>query len=172
MPDSGPQDPVAVPPAAVPPAIEFVLDRKQLFSDRTLGEISLGGEHLCYTLEDTVRPPGVKVYGETAIPAGHYQLIVTRSPHFGRRLPLLLDVPNFDGIRLHGGNTPRDTEGCVLCGHDRTVTNRPIVFNCAGVITDLISRIDAATASGTLAFITINNPAPGARRLTTRNPIP
>lgn len=68
-------------------------------------------------MEDTVREK--KIAGKTAIPEGTYQVIVNRSPKFKRDLPLLLDVPNFEGIRIHRGNTVKDTSGCILVGENK-----------------------------------------------------
>lgn len=85
----------------------------------TLGRLLVDGTEECYTVEDAVRD-GPKVPGETAIPAGRYKVIITRSPRFRRALPLLLDVPGFTGVRIHPGNTVADTEGCILPGRVRT----------------------------------------------------
>lgn len=85
----------------------------------TIGELYIDGVFECYTLEDKVRPDGVKVYGETAIPAGSYTVDVTFSPRFGRELPLLLNVKGFVGIRIHPGNTAADTDGCILVGSSK-----------------------------------------------------
>jgi hypothetical protein len=82
----------------------------------TIGILTVDGQHECYTLEDTVRPPHVKIYGATAIPPGTYRVIVTMSAKFGRLMPLLVGVPDFDGIRIHAGNSVADTEGCILVG--------------------------------------------------------
>lgn len=80
----------------------------------TIGELSIDGEFFCYTLEDVERE--VKVYGKTAIPKGVFKVILSRSARFKKVLPLLVDVPNFTGVRIHNGNTAEDTEGCILVG--------------------------------------------------------
>ncbi len=83
----------------------------------TIGKLFLDGVDLgIFTLEDKRRPLGEKVFGQTAIPEGIYEVIITLSNHFKRELPLLLSVPQFDGVRIHPGNTDADTEGCILVG--------------------------------------------------------
>jgi Family of unknown function (DUF5675) len=109
----------------------------------TIGDLYVDGVRQCYTLEDVVRPDGEKVYGETAIPYGRYRVRITFSNRFQRDLPLLLDVPNFDGIRIHPGNTAADTHGCLLVGMDKsgdTITNSRVAF--AGVFADIRDAIE------------------------------
>jgi hypothetical protein len=79
-----------------------------------IGDLFIEDEFFCHTLEDEIRPDGVKVYGKTAIKAGRYKVILTRSYRFKRIMPLIVDVPMFTGIRLHGGNSSIDTSGCPL----------------------------------------------------------
>ena len=79
-------------------------------------------EYFCDTLEPTWRDyahGAYKMKGCSAIPEGRYPLVVTWSPKFKEWLPLLLNVPKFSGIRIHAGNTPADTEGCILVGENR-----------------------------------------------------
>lgn len=81
----------------------------------TIGKLYLDGKFFCYTLEDKERD--VKIYGETAIPKGFYDVIINKSVRFKRELPLLLNVKGFDGVRIHRGNSKKDTLGCVLVGY-------------------------------------------------------
>lgn len=100
--------------------IEVVRQKLTPFS--AIGSLSVDGEFLCYTLEDTVREiPGVsvekwKVQDRTAIPRGTYTLTTSFSTRFKQNLPLLLGVPGYTGVRIHSGNTPEHTEGCILVG--------------------------------------------------------
>ena len=92
------------------------LERNKRSSCFTEGKLYLNGKYFCDTIEDRVRPTGEKVFGQTAIPEGCYELVVNNSARFKKLMPLLLDVPNFRGIRIHSGNTADDSEGCILVG--------------------------------------------------------
>jgi len=83
----------------------------------TIGEMYVDGVFQCYTLEDKERE--VKIKSETAIPKGTYDVIINMSNRFKKEMPLLLKVPNFEGVRIHSGNTNHDTEGCILVGKTR-----------------------------------------------------
>jgi hypothetical protein len=96
--------------------MELTLNRIFLGGSATIGELLINDKHLCDTLEDRVRPEGEKVYGKTAIPEGKYEIELTHSPRFKKILPEILNVPNFSGIRIHTGNSSKDTEGCILVG--------------------------------------------------------
>lgn len=89
-------------------------------AEYTIGKLYIDNQYFCDTLEDTVRKDGEKVYGKTAIPSGMYRVKKTYSPRFKKVLPEILDVPNFSGVRIHAGNTAKDTEGCVLLGLNKT----------------------------------------------------
>ena len=83
-----------------------------------IGDLHLNCKFTCYTLEDEKRADGVKVYGETCIPAQTYKFIINKSTRFNRDMILLIDVPNFEGVRIHGGNSAKDTHGCPLVAYN------------------------------------------------------
>lgn len=97
--------------------LELRLVRNQYSSASTIGELHVDGRFECFTLEDRVR--AAKSAGTTAIPPGRYEVAVTWSNRFERPLPLLMDVPNYSGVRIHTGNKAEDTEGCILVGRRR-----------------------------------------------------
>jgi len=92
----------------------FMLIRKWYTDKSTIGELFIDNKFLCYTLEDKVRVKKIK--NITAIGSGVYNIKITYSQRFKKKLPLLLDVPEFTGIRIHSGNTDKDTSGCILVG--------------------------------------------------------
>jgi hypothetical protein len=110
---------------------------------------------LCYTLEDEVRPEGVKVYGKTAIPAGRYEIRVTWSDRFQKPMPEVVGVPGFTGIRIHPGNTAANTEGCILVGREKDSNNLAIYKSrdAFRVVFDMI----AATLQKESLWLTITN---------------
>lgn len=94
--------------------MELILSRELEINNSVFGRLSIGDKFLCYTLEDKIRD--VKIKHETCIPEGEYKVIMNMSTRFRTVLPLLLNVPNFEGIRIHAGNTTKDTSGCILVG--------------------------------------------------------
>ncbi len=100
------------------------LTRDDCDTHRSLGTMTFPEDgdlpqFICQTLEDPVRPEGVKIYGDTAIPSGVYRVTITRSKRFNKLLPLLHAVPGFGGVRIHSGNGTGDTSGCPLVGMER-----------------------------------------------------
>lgn len=118
----------------------------------TIGDLFVDSAWECYTLEDVERGNGDaatvkewKVQGDSAIPLGTYNVIVTYSNRFKRDLPLVQNVPGFEGIRIHPGNTAENTQGCVLVGAKNElarVGESRIAFNA------LFIKIEAALAAG------------------------
>ena len=104
--------------------MKLKLIRRVYNEHETIGELFIDGVFECYTLEDVVRPEGEKIYGETAIGYGQYNIEISWSPRFRRMLPLLLDVPNIKGIRIHPGNYHQDTEGCILVAKNKVGEDR------------------------------------------------
>ena len=102
--------------------MKLTLTRIAKRADYTIGRLAdEKGEKICDTLEPTWRDykgGEKKVKGRSAVPEGTYRVVVTRSPRVGRYLPLLVGVPGFEGVRIHSGNTSRDTEGCMLVGQN------------------------------------------------------
>ena len=94
----------------------ITIHRFEFGTNYTVGRLSIDGDFQCYTLEDKVRPSGVKIDGQTAIPAGTYKVTRDMSARFGRVMPHILNVMGFEGIRIHPGNSSADTEGCILLG--------------------------------------------------------
>lgn len=117
----------------------------------TIGKMYLDGKYFCDTLEDTDRNISqstpldtikkVKLPNNTAIPTGTYKVIVNVSPKFKRLLPRLLNVPGFDGVLIHRGNTDKDTSGCILIGENKVVGK---VINSTGYETKLVSILNKA----------------------------
>jgi len=97
--------------------MNLLLKRTYKGTDYTIGKLYIDGVYFCDTLEDAVRT--VKIKHETAIPEGTYQVVITMSARFKKLMPLLLNVPNFEGIRIHSGNTKEDTSGCLLVGENK-----------------------------------------------------
>ncbi len=99
--------------------MQLLLERFEFSDTSTIGKLYVDGEFFCFTLEDKDRrleDGGVKVYGETCIPRGSYQVIIDFSNRFKIDLPRIVDVPQFTGIRIHPGNKAQNTEGCILVG--------------------------------------------------------
>lgn len=97
--------------------MKIVVNRIELSDKSTIGTLTIDGKFFCYTLEDKVR--SVKIAKVTAIPTGTYKVSQTVSNRFKILMPLLHDVPNFSGVRIHAGNKSEDTEGCILCGYTK-----------------------------------------------------
>jgi hypothetical protein len=133
----------------------LTLLRHRAVGPATLGTLHINGEFSCFTLEDQIRE-GPKVPGMTAIPAGRYRVDISMSRRFGRELPILREVPGFEGIRIHCGNTTADTEGCILVGRTQDVFAGTIGQSRLA-LSDLQPQIREAWDTGEEVWIEIRN---------------
>ena len=133
--------------------MDLKIVRKFKGNKYTIGDFYINGVKICNTCEDPVRvlfdknndgdfddAGEGKIYGDTAIPAGKYEVIITYSNRFKKHLPLLLNVPGYEGIRIHPGNSAVDTHGCLLPG-----------------INDITGKVTQSTKYFTLIFDKISN---------------
>ena len=128
----------------------------------TIGSLYINNVYKCDTIEDSNRGlydtmteteiKSKKIYGQTAIPYGEYEVRVTYSPKFKRDLPLLMDVKGFEGIRIHRGNTPEDSSGCIIPGEN---TKRGMVLNSTKYELELTNLINNANKRGEKVIIKI-----------------
>lgn len=127
---------------------EIIIKRIAYRTNYTIGKLYVNGNYVCDTLEDKDRGLDnslsedyinkIKVFGQTAIPSGKYNVSITYSPHFKKNLPLVTNVKGFDGIRIHSGNTDKDTLGCILVGYN-SVTGK--VINSKEALAKLMSKL-------------------------------
>lgn len=126
------------------------------------GERFGDGQKWCSALEDTDRGlhdamsvseiKALKIKGETAIPRGVYEVRITYSAKFRRNLPLLVGVKGYEGVRMHAGNTARDTEGCILFGVNDAVGR---VSNSKYWFAKIYALIEAASKKGERVWIEV-----------------
>ena len=131
----------------------ITLDRAWKRKGYTISRLYINGELFCNALEDESRGlrqdmdlstiKAKKIAGETAIPSGCYMVTLTYSPRFRKMLPLLNDVPGFTGVRIHSGNTAKDTEGCILVGQN---LEKGKVLNSREWYAKLLAKMNAAWA--------------------------
>ena len=136
--------------------MKLFLQRIAQTPEYTIGRLYLDGKVFCNTLEDPVRdlPEEQKIMHKTAIPEGIYKVVVNRSPRFKRDLPLLLDVPYFEGIRIHRGNTAKDTSGCILVGIN---SKKGMVLESTKYEVELTNILKKAQQNGDTITIEIKN---------------
>lgn len=134
--------------------MKLTLKRIALRSTYTIGRLYVDGNYFCDTLEDTVRDLNKngkfdngekKVYGKTAIPYGTYEIKWTYSPRFKKYTPQLMNVPSFEGIRIHAGNSSQNTQGCLLLGQNKKVG---MVLNSRATINKFYPMIKEACSNG------------------------
>lgn len=134
--------------------MKLTLKRVALRPTYTIGKLYIDDVYFCDTIEDTVRDLNKngkfdngekKVHSKTAIPYGIYEIKWTYSPRFKKYTPQLMNVPSFEGIRIHAGNTSADTEGCLILGKNKQVGK---VLNSRATINKFYPIIKNACSNG------------------------
>ena len=141
----------------------LTLQRRPTEKGATHGELFIDGVIECWTLEDPLREDPnkqtpeneAKVAGNTCIPAGKYRVVLTKSNRFKKVLPELLKVPGFTGVRIHAGNGPEHTEGCILVGQSATDGR---IHGSKDAMVELMAAISSALDVGEQVWIEIKNP--------------
>lgn len=134
--------------------MKLTLKRIALRPTYTIGKLYIDDVYFCDAIEDTVRDLNKngkfdngekKVHSKTAIPYGIYEIKWTYSPRFKKYTPQLMNVPSFEGIRIHAGNTSADTEGCLILGKNKQVGK---VLNSRDTINKFYPIIKEACSNG------------------------
>lgn len=142
--------------------MEIKLIRKYYQAKYTIGRLYVNNRFF----SDCLEPPSLhltersalgiiliaKYKGYRAIPTGRYRILITRSRRFGRWLPLLLNVKGFEGIRIHAGNKPEDTRGCILLGFNR---RKGYVLDSTRCVLTLVKMMTEAIAKGEKVFMEV-----------------
>ncbi len=142
--------------------MDLKLERKYRNNNYCIDKLYINGKYFSDVLEDPDRGltdsmtleeiKKIKVKGNTCIPYGTYNITITYSPRFKKNLPLLNNVKGFDGIRIHSGNKPQDTEGCLLPGFNKV---KGQVINSKVTTDKLIAQIQQAINKKEKVIITI-----------------
>lgn len=141
----------------------MALNRMVFTDESTIGVLNAGNAFHCFTLEDTNRglsntmsPQEIqvkKVFGKTAIPTGRYRVVLNFSSRFKKVMPLIVNVPGFEGIRIHSGNTAADTEGCILVGMEKQINQ---ILESRNAWAELMKVLEDVHGKESI-YITINN---------------
>jgi hypothetical protein len=141
--------------------MELKVVRKTFTQESTIGELYVNDVFQCFIIEDVDRGLDSKmsveeinkkkVFAKTSIPTGRYEIAITYSNRFQKYLPLLLNVPGFEGVRIHPGNTSADTEGCLLPGVEKS---KDFVGQSKAAFASLFAKLKAIEKKEKI-FITI-----------------
>ena len=142
--------------------MEIKLIRKYYQAKYTIGRLYVNNRFF----SDCLEPPSLhltersalgtiliaKYKGYRAIPTGRYRILITRSRRFGRWLPLLMNVKGFEGIRIHAGNKPEDTRGCILLGFNH---RKGYVLDSTRCVLTLVKMMTEAMEKGEKVFVMV-----------------
>ena len=129
--------------------MEIKIVRNKGTAGFTEGKMYVNGEFECYTIEDADRKleaGGTKIQNQTCIPRGKYKVILSMSNRFKKVLPEVLNVPQFKGIRIHSGNSSKDTEGCIIVGAINDRVDDDWVGSSKVAMSRLMPKIEDALA--------------------------
>ena len=142
--------------------MNLILQRKYRCSDYCIDKLYIDEKYFSDALEDPDKGltdsmsleeiKKIKIKGNTCIPYGTYNVTITYSPRFKRNLPLINNVKGFEGIRVHNGNTPQDSSGCVLLGFNKI---KGQVINSKDTVNKFIDIVQKALNKGEKVTITI-----------------
>ena len=142
--------------------MELRLERKYRNNNYCIDKLYIDGKYFSDVLEDPDRGltdnmsleeiKKIKIKGNTCIPYGTYNITITYSSRFKKNLPLLNNVKGFEGIRVHVGNTPQDTEGCLLLGFNKV---KGQVIDSRNTVNKFIDIVQKALNKGEKVTITI-----------------
>ena len=135
-------------------------------NDATLSLVSIDGEFQCFGLEDEFRLN--KIHGETRIPAGKYKVgirdvggfhgrYLDRFPLFHKGMLQVLDVPGFDYILIHIGNTDEDTAGCLLVGAGCNSVGEMTISSSSVAYSALYKKVCISAREGNLSIEYVDN---------------
>lgn len=115
------------------------------------GKLSIDGVFECFTIEDADRKlesGGTKVQNNTCIPRGTYNVVWNHSAHFNKDMPQIMNVPQFEGVRIHGGNSQDDSEGCIIVGGVNEKAGDNWISSSKPAVEKLYAKIKAASDAG------------------------
>ena len=141
--------------------MELLLLRNRFYPTHTIGQLYVDGVYFCFVLEDVIREiPGQpvekwKIQNETAIPQGRYRVTLVDSGRFGPDTLTLNDVPGFQYIRMHPGNTPGDTDGCLILGYKLDQNNLIAFGTTKPAVLDLKGKVKQVLNDNQQVWITI-----------------
>ena len=138
--------------------MEIKVIRNILTSEYTVGHLYIDDEYICDTIEDRCRKiekKEDKIYGVTAIPCGRYPVVLDYSKKYSKLMPHILDVPYFEGIRIHSGNSDEDSLGCLIVGEYVPGVAGGWVANSRIAYSKVFDKLKQASDKGERIFITI-----------------
>ena len=139
--------------------MEIKLIRESFGDTFTEGKLLIDNVFECYTVEDTDRKMeediSKKVYGQSAIPRGTYQVVLSMSNRFKKVLPEIIGVPGFTGIRIHTGNSSKDTEGCIILGKTNDRLDDNWISGSKDAMTAFMAKLEVAINNGEKVTIEI-----------------